>query len=193
MPTLRTGDAKGADSCFINLALESNHRVEVCIAHNHRVPNISGVYIDRLVDVQKAQTLVNRANESLHRSIRGLSPYALGYILRDTYQIQGTDAVYAVGYFEQQINPGPWTVQVKGGTAWAVQSYVDSCRNEPQKLELLFFDQNQRKWFKGYLDNQGFRWLSVWEPSNKVVNVYTGIGSRDLTPEGIQAIRSLYV
>lgn len=90
---------------------------------------------------------------------------------------------------------------IQGGTAWACQMYIDMCANSEinsgtRHFSLTFFDQVQERYYRWNFNFGAWEQLPltksfpmVW---HKNTRVYTGIGSRELTPWGEMSIYSAY-
>jgi hypothetical protein len=105
---------------------------------------------------------------------------------RDWYQVAGAESCYAVSTLKL---PGPTiplgqiiTGTVQGGTAWAVQMFID--RHDGDACACYVFDQVLCHWFRWHGDG----WECLYEPPMPS-GVYAGVGSRDLLPIGKIAIR----
>ena len=112
---LFSGGAKGADTMWGDLAKQNGH--EVIHYHFDKKVNpegavhLSNEYLE-IVDV-----IVHEANESLQRHFPSRSDYVNNLIRRNAYQIIDSDRIYAVAPLQFGL--------VHGGTAWAVQMYLD--------------------------------------------------------------------
>jgi hypothetical protein len=90
------------------------------------------------------------------------------------WQVSSSSEVFIVGSLQDDGT-------VKGGTGWGAE--YAKIRNRP----LNVYDQEQRAWFVW----GGSQWVHVHEP---VIGMrhFMGSGTRSLTPEGRQAILSLF-
>jgi hypothetical protein len=71
---------------------------------------------------------------------------------------------------------------VAGGTGWAVEMAIQ--KGKPVHV----FDMNRNQWYKWDTFANKF----VQEETPKLTQSFAGIGSRELTEAGIQAIRDVY-
>lgn len=90
---------------------------------------------------------------------------------------------------------------IQGGTAWACQMYIDMCMNSAinsgtRHFSLTFFDQISERYYRWDFNRGAWEifplsksFPMVWHRSTRV---YTGIGSRELTPWGKMSIYSAY-
>ena len=116
-----------------------------------------------------------KANRTLKRHYPPKSPFVRNLLRRDYYQVAWNDSVYAISTLVDGM--------AQGGTAWAVQMFLDSHNNEP--CPCYVFCQEQCHWFEW----QG-NWVPIYEPPIPS-GIYAGIGSRDLLFNGKLAIRVL--
>lgn len=107
-------------------------------------------------------------------------------IRRNWLQMFNADAIFAVSRI---INPGEkdkgfinntGKQNVSGGTAWACEMAIQ--KGKPVHV----FDMSTNKWYLWKVDK------FVEETTPILTERYAGIGSRNLTPEGTQAIHNVY-
>lgn len=163
-----SGGALGADH-FFGLWCEENDIPYIHFSfHKHRIystENVLEVPNDYLVssDVQYALKL---ANSTLNRKIPKPPTYNL--LARNYYQVLYTERVYAVSVLESP-------TRVKGGTAWAVQMYLDKCKAQGITPEVYVYDYLEDVVYS-YIDGYFQEVHSIPTPHGK----WTGIGSRDV-------------
>lgn len=123
----------------------------------------------------------------------GSNLYVANLLRRNFHQITATSSVYAIGTLEGDLaKPSP-SLNVSGGTAWACQLFA-SRQASLGSFNLYFFDQTSNEWHQcevSSLSPRCYRWNRTKNPPTPG-GVYTGIGSRDLTDSGRQAIENLY-
>lgn len=148
--------------------------------HNTYAPEVEVVRLTQ-DQLNVADPALHRANNTIGRKVPLDKPCLCNLLRRSYYQVKWSNAVYAVGKFKSGM--------VDGGTSWAVQMYMDRFLHDCENLEncnLYFFDQVSNSWFT---------WKGSWQKLEgqppKPSGVWAGIGSRDLTSEGKQAIRTL--
>lgn len=114
------------------------------------------------------------ANKKLNRRFPTNNEYVNNLLRRNWFQVRNSDAVYAIGEIE------PKNGTVKGGTGWAVQMAIDNNK------DVYVFDQSRLKWYR----NRNNKWSETTTP--KLTPNFAGIGTREITQEGIQAIKNVY-
>ena len=95
-------------------------------------------------------------------------------MIRNWFQVRDSDAIYAIGKISYN--------KVEGGTGYAVQMAINN--DKP----IHVFDQKDNTW-KIYDKKSG---KFVKEDTPTLTKNYAGIGTREITPEGIQAIKDVY-
>ena len=185
-----SGGAKGADSLFGQCAEVCDHKVMHFSFIGHKPAVKANIYPISDLDLQQADKFLKRANLVLKR---GTFPYESDYVnnmlRRNYFQIKQTERVYAVTSLDRK------TGLPSGGTAWAlVMAAQKGIR------DIFVFDQSTNLWRRMY------DWVCAGFPESVVFDTmkwiderpepphghYTGIGSRDLTTEGANAIIKLY-
>lgn len=136
----------------------------------------------------KADEAVAKAAKSLKRAVPN-KPWVKPLIQRNWYQVAWSNSIYAVCDYDTE------TDQLKGGTAWAIQMYLD--RDIPHNCHI--FAQNVNTWmswddrFDGWFihvrdyDDAKSLHVAVPQPSG----IWAGVGTRDLNQNGKDAIRRL--
>ncbi len=202
---LYTGDAKGADYEFLVNGLISKN-TKVCIMsvnsnfrYNHKGDPTSSSEVIDVKDkerTKKAQEVLEMATKKLGRNPPGPEKvYVKRLLVRNYFQIERSNAVYAVGQFDMTGLKG--SVQIAGGTAYACQMFSDKLLKdeitEERLIPLFFFSQSKDKWFQCKHEvGGGIGWKDIEKPA-KPKGKYTGIGSRELDENGKKAIISLFV
>lgn len=170
-----SGGAKGADQQWGMTSGEKGMEVIhwSFAGHKTHVPEQEVVVLsDEQLDV--ADDKLRKANRTLKRKIPR-NTYVKNLLRRNWYQVENAERIYAVS----TINAG----FVAGGTAWAVQMFIDRFNGLP--CEAYVFDQEQEQWFcwKG-------EWVSIPSPPSPY-GIFAGVGTRDLNDAGKAAIRTL--
>ena len=119
-------------------------------------------------DFEEGQRRVLLANRVLHRRPERY----MSLLARDYCQVKYAEAIFAIG----QLYRG----NVKGGTGWAVQMAIDDGK------PVYLFDQEQGTW----LTLKEGSWNRCEVPV--LTQNFAGIGSRNITERGIQAIEAVY-
>lgn len=117
-------------------------------------------------------------------------------VRRNWFQVAPVEAVFAISRI---IAPGDYDVQFKnktgkqvvsGGTGWAVEMAIN------MQKRIYVFDQNVNKWFE-WVDCE-YRFIGLCDYKGKPLTIptlttrYAGIGTRQLTIHGTDAIRQCY-
>lgn len=170
-----SGGAEGADLQFGMTAGSRGHEVIhwSFARHKSRAPEIEIVYLtEEQLEIADARLVL--ANRTLGRRIPK-NVYVKNLLRRNWYQVEFAERLYAVSTFA-----GP---HVSGGTAWAVQMFIDRFKGLP--CEAYVFDQAVDKWFcwKG-------EWQEIAAPPAPH-GIYAGVGTRELNDTGKRAIRSI--
>lgn len=113
------------------------------------------------------------ANSKLNRRFPTSNDYVNNLLRRNWFQVKNADAIFAIGTIA---NNGT----VNGGTGWAVQMAIDNNK------DVYVFDQSRLKWYR----NRNNKWSETTTP--KLTPNFAGIGTREITQEGIQAIKNVY-
>lgn len=177
-PICLSGGAKGADQQWGMTAGHAGHTVFHFSFPGHR-PHVPPSEVVVLTEAQlgEADPHLHRANLTLQRHFPPKSPFAANLLRRNWYQVRDAQAVYAVATLDKDGG-------VSGGTAWAVQMFLD--RHEGRACAAYLFDQASGRWH--VWGDAGWTVVdTVPEPDG----VWAGIGSRDLLDNGKAAIRDL--
>lgn len=167
-----SGGAIGSDHFFSNYALGKSQTVINYIfdSHNSKCDEDTLLKIpNSVLNSVEIQNKLKQANVKLLRKVPKIGTYVYKLLARNYFQIKDTDRVYAISTL---ISPS----QISGGTAWAVQMYLDM-HTDP---ELYLYDYITKKKYK-YCNqlNEYVEIDTVPEP----YGIWTGIGSRD-APDG---------
>lgn len=171
-----SGGAVGADFAWGEAAVKAGHHLVHYVFKGHKGSNGPHAVVLDPTKLHLADPYLKTANQTLKRSWPAHSDFVSNLLRRNYFQIKSTDAVYAIAEPD-----GP---SVYGGTAWAVEMFKIL---QPSSENIFTFNQKNGLWYKW----SGFSWAvvsNVPRPSGK----WTGIGTRDLTPNGIKAINGLF-
>ena len=187
MNILYSGGAKGADTIFAMCAQHRGDKVYAFSFPGHKVE--IGKYELNEGQLEGQLDTILIAAKGLKRQISKTPTKHPGFrfirnlILRNAWQIHGlkehgpTTVVYAVAPLNK------FHTQVEGGTAWAVEIAV-----RQTEVPVYVFDLKTNKWYLWVEDKFHVQKGTPPTPTG----VYTGIGSRDMTDEGIEAIGNLF-
>lgn len=107
------------------------------------------------------------------------SPYVRRLLSRNWFQVKNSETVYAIAEFDEK-NPS----LVAGGTGWAVEMA------KIRKMPIFVFSQQNECWFE--YDYKQLTFVSIGDAVPIIVKNFAGIGTRDLTDVGMQAIITAY-
>lgn len=174
--TCYSGGAEGADAYFELFAKKFNMHV---IAFSYKIKHHTSENKHELTDDEFKEGVqqVYHANRILKRS--KINKY-LHFLARNWYQVKKADEVFAITRLKE-VNG---CLQVKGGTAWAVQMAIDTKKN------IFVYNQDTAEWL--YYD---FYYLK-FKPLNRSPKItayhFAGIGTRAINFFGINAIEELF-
>lgn len=186
-----SGGAIGSDIEWGLMATKLHHVVQHFSFNGHHAKSLTHQTIVLNDDELKGATLfVEKANESLHRKIPK-NDYVLKLLQRNFFQIRYSDVIYAIGFLSIALHDdfsftdyySTHEVSVEGGTAWAIQMFIDLNRGP-----IYFFDQNNMKWFL-YYNN---KWRCYHAIPKTPIGHWTGIGTRRLMQQGKDEIWKIY-
>jgi len=171
-----SGGAKGADLQWGMCAGKAGHQVIHWSFDGHRTnaPEAEVVRIPAET-LAMADEYLEVANKTLKRHLSYNKPWIINLLRRNYFQVGNSQSCYAVSGIKNGM--------VEGGTAWATQMYLDLHKDKP---ECYVFCQITNQWH-AYVDSQ---WVVIDAPPSPS-GVWAGIGSRDLTKAGKDAIRKL--
>lgn len=182
-----SGGANGSDITFEKFALEYNVEVRAYSFEEHNTTTTNRIILsdyELLEGWKKAQ----RAAKSLKRNTSNLSEYIKNLLSRNWFQVKNSEAIFAVGYIldpgdqgERIINKTKKQV-IDGGTGYAIEMSIQ--HNKP----VFIFNQTDNKWYKWNLNQ--FREIDYIP---KLTENFAGVGTRELTYQGSESIRNLYI
>lgn len=172
-----SGGAIGADLQWGMCAGMAGHAVIHWSFKDHHVkaPACEVVVLTE-EQLEAADGALNVAKRRLKRGYFAPDSFNRQLLRRNWYQVKDAERVYAVANVDDK-------GAVSGGTAWAVQMFVDRFDNGP--CEVYVYDQLTGLW----LTWDGYLWVRAEPPTP--FGVYAGVGSRDLKPNGKHAIRDI--
>lgn len=179
---LISGGAAGADTLFGEAAQETGRFEQIHYSFPGHKANVPERLLVRLSDekLREANKRCALAAPSLERVWPPKHTYTRKLLQRNWWQVRVTPSLYAVAPLSEN-------GIVAGGTAWAVQMYID--RHVPgTDLRLYLFDLNKSCW----MQRKAAGWERIKKPP-RPEETHTGIGSREQTTQGQEAIRGLYV
>lgn len=183
-----SGGAEGADIAWGNEAVDNGQELVHFVFKNHNSVKKSKIdaFILSQEELEYADDEMKRVNLlSLSRTFPSYSDYTTNLIRRNYWQIYLTERVYSIANLDKN-NPK----SVEGGTAWAVEAYKLKSKEKDVEPEIYTFDQNKKSWFKFQLDAM-VPWIEITIPP-KPHGKWTGIGTRQLSSDGLSAIKSVF-
>ena len=179
--TFFSGGADGADRHFTLYALENGFE---CVNlsfknHEHSVPEDTILRVpSHILNDSSVLNMLVEANNKLRRKVPKPGSYVYNLLARNRYQVININRLYAMS---QVVSP----TQVAGGTAWAVQMYMDSTENP----EIYVFDIKTKTPYIFDCSTNEFT------PCEKIPTPYgnwAGIGSRNATIKDMEYFRAYF-
>lgn len=174
MTVMFSGGAAGGDMFWDSIAHRLGHdRVHFSFEGHRTKADPKTVHILDQTQLKAARTFLEEANKTLGRSIPWrTSIYNL--LARNYYQVECTRSVYAIAPIDD-------SGLVEGGTAWAVQMYLERVKDHsfgsPGFIPAYVFDlrsMSWKWWVNGWSDGHGV------PPCPGRDGDWTGIGSRNI-------------
>lgn len=174
--TCHSGGAEGADAYFEFFAKQ--YQVAV-VAYSYKTKRHTSESKYELTDEEFKEGVENvwKANEVLKRS--KINRY-LNFLARNWFQVKKAQEIYAVSNLKKINNQ----LQVKGGTAWAVQMAIQA------QKKVFVFHQDIDQWF--YWDSFHMNFKELKEQPKITSHHFAGIGTRNINIFGVNAIEELF-
>ena len=182
-----SGGAQGSDTYWENIGDEFGVKTKAYSYKTkyHKSPNKVEISEE---DYKEGVKEVNKANKWLNRY--GIHKY-MNMLARNWAQVKYSDEIFAIGRIVRvgdkndkgYYNRGKYDM-VDGGTGYAVQMAIN------HQMPVWVFDQKDEKWFRWSYSSLSF------VPYDDIPEItfqnFAGIGTRQITPNGIQSIREVY-
>ncbi len=186
--TCHSGGAEGSDTYWEEIGIEYGVKTKAYSYQTkyHKSPNKVEIsdedYKEGIIEVSKANSILNRFG--IHKFMNLLA--------RNWTQVKYSQQIFAIG---QIVNPGETGSRgykskskfqiVDGGTGYCCQMAINN------KKEVFVFDQLKLQWYRwSYV---AMRFIPLKEtPTIKTQN-FAGVGTRQITDDGIKAIREVYL
>jgi len=185
--TCHSGGALGADTYWADIGKEYGVMTKAYSYKTKYHDSPDKVEISD-EDYNEGIIQVNKANKTLGRF--GIHKY-MNLLARNWAQVKYSDEVFAIGVI---VDPGKRDSRgyynkskyqvVGGGTGYACSMCIDNLK------PLFVFDQDKDKWFRWSYSSLSFVAMKE-SPVIKSQN-FAGIGTREIKPTGIAAIREIY-
>jgi hypothetical protein len=185
--TCHSGGAIGADTLWEEIGEEFGVKTRAYSykTKSHTTPNKVEISDH---DYDEGVNEVNRANKSLGRF--GISKY-MSLLARNWSQVKYSKQIFAIGTIVpagKKNAKGYYSKSkyetVDGGTGYAVQMAVNN------EKEVYVFDQVLDKWFRWSYNS--LRFVELKDVPKISDQNFAGIGTREIKPNGIKAIRDVY-
>lgn len=182
-----SGGAPGADTVWENdgSLFGVSTRAYSYRTPNHQSPNKFEISDE---DYKEGISEVNKANKCLNRY--GIHKY-MSLLARNWAQVKYSEQIFAIGSI---IKPGDRSSKgfynkskyeiVDGGTGYAVMMGINN------KRDVFVFDQAKKNWFRWSYTSMSF--IELKETPIIETENFAGIGTRQITDDGIKAIREVY-
>ncbi len=183
-PLMRSGGANGSDSEWAECAAREGFPVHQIVFEGHPAAGRTNHKVATRAELDAVRPVLARVARRVNKKVPRPGSYAYDLLARNALVVAGAHAVYAVGTRSTPATPG--ALGVDGGTGWACELYVEQCEHP----NLFLFDQSAHvnAWFV-WLDGLWMRCKApMWPGAIPVRSTWVGIGSRDVTAQGRQAI-----
>lgn len=185
--TCHSGGATGADTVWDEIGEEFGVKTKAYSyrTKSHVSPNKVEISDQ---DYEDGVIQITKANKTLGRF--GIHKY-MSLLARNWAQVKYSKQVFAIGTI---IKAGEKSVKgyknnskndvVDGGTGYAVMMAIN------QENDVYVFDQIKDKWFRWSYNS--LRFVELKEVPLITEQDFAGIGTREIQPNGIKAIRDVY-
>lgn len=183
--TCHTGGAKGSDLLFERVSIEYGVKVKAYSFEEHNTTSRNRINLTT-PELIEGWDKVQQAAKSLKRNTYNLSAYVKKLLARDWFQVKNSDTIFAVGNILEPKEQGERIPNktsrqiVDGGTGYAVELAIQHNKT------VYVFNQKDNKWYKWEVS----KFIECEAP--KLTENFAGIGTRNLSMEGISAIRKLF-
>jgi hypothetical protein len=185
--TCHSGGAQGADTFWEEDGALYGVKTK---AYSYKTPKHTSPNKVEISDADYIEGVkeINKANKWLNRY--GIHKY-MNLLARNWAQVKYSEQIFAIGTIVKPgdrnssgyYNKGKYDI-VDGGTGYAVMMGINN------KKEVFVFDQIKDKWFRwSYSTMQFVEMKNTPEIGSRD---FAGIGTREIKPNGIQAIRNVY-
>lgn len=178
--TCHSGGCPGADLTWEVVCKEYGIKTISYSFENH-IQYGENPYIMDYDELNEGWDKIVAASKNLNKPLNKYVPNYTKFLLcRNWFQIKNSQETYAIGLFEDRYTK----TQVKGGTGWAVQMSI----NEGHPTFL--FDLDLEGWYKWDFEKDLFIEHKFGEKPI-TTNNFAGIGTRNITDTGIEAINNI--
>lgn len=185
--TCHSGGAEGSDTIWEKIGSQYGVKTNAYSYKTNYHSSKSKVEISE-EDYEQGVTEINKANKVLGRF--GIQKY-INLLARNWPQVKYSTQIFAIGYI---VDPGKKSIKgyyskskyqtVDGGTGYAIQMGIN------HNKDIYVFDQSKLSWFRWSYPSMSFVKIDE-SPKIKTQN-FAGIGTREITSDGIEAIKQVY-
>lgn len=185
--TCHSGGAQGSDTYWENIGESYGVKTKAYSYKTNYHTSKNKIEISD-EDYKDGIDEINKANKVLGRY--GINKY-MNLLARNWSQVKYSSQIFAIGYI---VEPGGKTPKgyyskskfqsVDGGTGYAVQMGVNN------KKDIYVFDQVSKNWFRWSYSTMTF--IKLEKTPVITSQNFAGIGTREITQDGIQAIKDVY-
>lgn len=185
--TCHSGGAIGADTVWEEIGEEFGVKTNAYSYRTKYHDSPNKVEISD-ADYEEGVVEITKANKTLGRF--GIHKY-MSLLARNWAQVKYSKQVFAIGTI---IKAGEKSVKgyknnskndvVDGGTGYAVMMSIN------QENDVYVFDQTKDKWFRWSYNS--LRFVELKEVPQITEQDFAGIGTREIQPNGVKAIRDVY-
>ena len=201
---LVSGGARGADTIFQQCAESYGHMIKIINGKNKKYT---------AAEIREYDSILLSINHKYLNRVYPTNDTYVNTLLRRNIEISlEVEVIYAIGFLEYKDSK----VSICGGTAWCCYSFIDKYYNFLSKtyvnfdrsIPLYFYNQKPCEYDNRVVIKSGWHIISLNNfdsnfkiesnyigediKLNKDNKIYAGIGSREITQNGITAIKSLY-
>jgi hypothetical protein len=185
--TCHSGGAKGADSYWESIGEKWGVKTN---AYSYKTSYHSSKNKVEITDTdyQEGVLEINKANKVLNRY--GINKY-MNLLARNWAQVKYSRQIFAIGYIVDVGKKSPKGYYSKakiqtvdGGTGYAVQMAINNLR------DVYVFDQLKLKWHRWSYTTSSF--FELEKIPTITCQDFAGIGTREITADGIKAIEDVY-
>jgi hypothetical protein len=185
--TCHSGGAEGSDSCWESIGAKFGVKTKAYSykTGHHKSSNKFEISDD---DYNEGVQEINKANRHMDRF--GIHKY-MNLLARNWSQVKYSSQIFAIGTI---VDPGTKTPKgyysksklqtVDGGTGYAIMMGINN------KKDIYVYDQVKCSWYRWSYSSMSFIKLDE-TPKIKTQN-FAGIGTREITENGINAITAVY-
>lgn len=185
--TCHSGGAVGADTAWEEIGVEFGVKTNAYSYRTKYHDSPNKVEISD-ADYEEGVVEITKANKTLGRF--GIHKY-MSLLARNWAQVKYSRQVFAIGTIikaGQKSSKGYKNNSkndvVDGGTGYAVQMAIN------QENDVYVFDQTKDKWFRWSYNS--LRFVELKEVPLITEQDFAGIGTREIQPNGVKAIRDVY-